>query len=111
MPGIMGLPIILAQCDALISLVDEGYYDRAWCCVEVQLISTLQRSYGWHLWYEQTIGGNGVDGKTQENITQQQYIIRPGPRDFACSMALKTLSFKSDRPKILFLERQTNLFR
>ena len=52
MLGVSALPMIVAQCDSLISLVDDKYYSRAWCCVEVMIVQTLIKSYGIHQWYE-----------------------------------------------------------
>ncbi|KAH8719305.1 hypothetical protein GQ44DRAFT_751726 [Phaeosphaeriaceae sp. PMI808] len=54
-PGVAALPLNLAQCNAMISLVDEKYYERSWCCVEVLMIQTLRKAYGIHLWYEHLI--------------------------------------------------------
>ncbi|KAK0702323.1 hypothetical protein B0H67DRAFT_604614 [Lasiosphaeris hirsuta] len=53
--GVSALPFIITQCDAVISLVDDAYYDRAWCCVEAMMISQLQRPtsrHPIHRWYE-----------------------------------------------------------
>ncbi|KAI6122377.1 hypothetical protein EDD16DRAFT_1572188, partial [Pisolithus croceorrhizus] len=36
-PGVAALPMIIAQCNALISLVDDAYHTRAWCSVEVMM--------------------------------------------------------------------------
>jgi hypothetical protein len=53
MPGVSALPMIVAQCDVLLSLVDETYYTRAWCCVEVLMIKTLMEDrLSPHEWYE-----------------------------------------------------------
>jgi hypothetical protein len=88
----------LAQCDAMISLVDEQYYDRSWCCVEVILLQTLQKAYGVHLWYEHVI--DHIEGKEA---------LRKGPTDTNISMINTKVTYESDRPKLLFLERQTRL--
>jgi hypothetical protein len=96
MPGVHALPMVITQCNAVISLVDDKYYSRAWCSVEVLMIQTLCRTFGVHHWYEHVQSGEG-DG---------QDIVREGPLDMHISMAEKALTFESDRPKILFLERQ-----
>lgn len=90
--------MILAQCNAVISLIDEGYYTRAWCSFEVLMVWTLRRSYGLHLWYEHAPTGD------------EQWELRPGPVDLHISMAEKKVTMEADRAKILFLERQVALF-
>ncbi|RYO96123.1 hypothetical protein DL764_007527 [Monosporascus ibericus] len=62
--GIATLPMILIQCDAVISLVDGQYYGRAWCTVEVHLIQTLQNLYGLYTWFKfgATGSGQGIGG-------------------------------------------------
>ncbi|KAF2097745.1 hypothetical protein NA57DRAFT_40367 [Rhizodiscina lignyota] len=104
--GVAALPMILAQCDAIISLVDDIFYSRAWCCVESIIAQTLKKSYNEHLWYEHVpiqldesgIGGGGRWG------------LREGPTDFQIVMAEKDLTKEEeDRPKVLFLERQSRL--
>ncbi|KAI1807729.1 hypothetical protein F4811DRAFT_573245 [Daldinia bambusicola] len=104
MPGVHALPMILTQCDAVISIADELYYDRAWCSVEILLIQTLKRSYGLHLWYEQVCAaGSDGEGKGEP-------ILRDGPIGLEISLAKKKLSFEQvDRPKVMFLERQSKL--
>ncbi len=88
----------LAQCNAVISLVDETYYERSWCCVEILMIQTLRKAYGIHLWYEHNT--NPVDA------TQS---LRLGPEDMEIRMSEKKVTYESDRPGLLFLERQTRL--
>ncbi|KAF2622202.1 hypothetical protein BU25DRAFT_481041 [Macroventuria anomochaeta] len=46
--GINALPLVVAQCNALISILDSEYLSRAWCSVEVLMIQTLRNSYGVH---------------------------------------------------------------
>lgn len=89
--------MIVAQCDVVISLVDDEYYHRAWCAVEVMFIQRLVKSYRKHLWYEHVAVTNG------------EYVLREGPIELDVSMAQKKLSYEEDRPKVLFLERQGKL--
>ncbi|KAK1976221.1 hypothetical protein LZ30DRAFT_785724 [Colletotrichum cereale] len=98
--GVSALPMIIAQCDAMISLVDEDYYDRGWCAVEVMMAETLRSSYGIHQWYEHVVRphGSGVEG-----------VLREAPGRPIGMMRDKRLTFETDRPKILFLERQSKL--
>lgn len=115
--GVAALPMILAQCDAVISLVDDEYYDRAWCSVEVLLIQTLQRAYGVHKWYEHVLlpGPPGSEGEYTEGKLVDAG--RPVKRwNLLCpilqkdiNMAEKKLSLESDRPRVMFLERQSRL--
>lgn len=46
--GIRALPLIIAQCDAMISIIDCNYPTRAWCAIEVSMMQTLRDSYGMH---------------------------------------------------------------
>ncbi|KAM7197775.1 hypothetical protein V8F20_006448 [Naviculisporaceae sp. PSN 640] len=101
MRGVSALPMILAQCNAVISLVDDEYYTRAWCSVEVMVAQTLAKNYGLHLWYEHV-----YDGGPEKD---PRGTLRPGPLDMEIVMADKLLSFERDRPKVLFLERQSRL--
>lgn len=97
MPGISALPLIIAQCDALISLVDEQYHDRAWCSVEVMMIKALREEYKLHLWYEHVEDSSG------------EGILRVGPEDLDADPRDKKLSLEADRKHVLFLERQCRL--
>lgn len=90
--------MILAQCNAVISLVDDHYYTRAWCALEVLLVQTLRRSYGLHLWYEHASAGGG------------RWELRPGPADLRIELAEKKVTVPADKAKILFLGRQVELF-
>ncbi|KAK4460087.1 Tetratricopeptide repeat protein 28 [Cladorrhinum samala] len=101
MAGVNALPIIIAQCNAVISLVSDDYYSRAWCSVEVMMVQTLRKSYNLHLWYEhvpQDPEGQVVGGT-----------LREGPIGLEIVMAEKFLTFEDDRPKVLFLEKQSKL--
>jgi len=94
--------MLLAQCDAVISLVSEDYYTRAWCTVEVMMVQTLKASYHLHEWYEQVPGDSG-------DAEGSGWILRPGPMDMAISMAETKVTYEEDRAKTLFLERQARL--
>ena len=96
--GVAALPMILAQCNAVISLVDDYYYSRAWCSLEVLLVQTLRSSYGLHLWYEHVATGDG------------RWELRPGPEDLRIELGEKKVTVPADRAKILFLGRQVELF-
>ena len=105
MLGVSALPMIVAQCDSMISLVDDKYYSRAWCCVEVMIVQTLMKSYGLHHWYEHVL----VQPNRDTEGNDEQWILREGPLDLEINMVEKELSFEKDRPKVLFLERQSKL--
>ena len=101
MPGVSALPMIIAQCNAVISLRDDQIYERAWCAVESMMIQTLKSAYNVHVWYEQVLddrAGGVEDG-----------VLKDGPMNLRIVMADKRLSFESDRSKVLFLERQCKL--
>ncbi|KAF7193073.1 hypothetical protein HII31_05634 [Pseudocercospora fuligena] len=100
MPGIAALPMAIAQCDALISLVDDQYHDRAWCSVEVMLIHALRTSYGLQRWYEHTAQGD--TGGSQSRL-------RPGPELMDINPETKKLREPSDMARVLFLQRQCRL--
>lgn len=81
------------QCNAMISLVDDTYYERAWCAVEVMLMRAIVESYGLHQWWED------CDGSFREGDTS--HVLDVGN--------LKLTEEKLDRPKIDFLMRQSKL--
>ena len=97
--GLAALPMSLAQCNAMISLIDDTYYERAWCCIEVMMIQTLRKSYGLHLWYEHVIQADNKE------------FLRHGLADLGITMGQKKVTYESDRPQLLFLERQTRLLK
>ncbi|KAK4125356.1 hypothetical protein N657DRAFT_570582 [Parathielavia appendiculata] len=107
MPGVNALPMILAQCNALISLVDDLYYTRAWCAIEAIMIQKLKRAYDIHLWYEQVATSPPDDSMVEHEA--RKWSLREGPLDVEITMADKRLTFEDDRPKVLFLERQSKL--
>ncbi|KAK3397772.1 hypothetical protein B0T20DRAFT_231293 [Sordaria brevicollis] len=103
MPGVSALPMIIAQCNAVISLSDNQLHERAWCSVESMMIQTLKKAYNVHVWYEQVeVLDGGTDGI-------RSCILKDGPMDLRIVMADKQLTFETDRPKVLFLERQCKL--
>ena len=103
MLGVSALPMIVAQCDAVISLVNDSYYKRAWCSLEAMMVQTLRKSYHLHLWYEHAL----VRPEDYTIGEGEQWRLREGPLDLALSsIAEKELSFGEDRPRLLFLERQ-----
>lgn len=105
MSGVSALPMILAQCDAMISLVDDKYHERAWCSVEVMMMQMLKKSYDLHLWYEHVL----VQPDENNNGGHEKWVLREGSMDLEVVMAGKQLTFEEDRPKVLFLERQSKL--
>jgi hypothetical protein len=101
--GIAALPMIIAQCNALISLVDADYYDRAWCSVEVTMIQALKRTYSLHKWFEH------VHDQGRWDSHGSQWSLREGSMDASINLDRKQLRFEEDRPKIEFLARQCRL--
>ena len=102
--GVTALPIIVAQCDAVISLIDDDYFDRAWCCVEAMMIDRLRNRSPMHAWYEHV----PVDPSLDEG-TDDRWGLIEAPYHDLYPMADKKLSYEQDRPKVLFLARQSVL--
>lgn len=98
--GVSALPLIIAQCDVAITLQDETYYDRAWCCVEAMIVQRLKNDYKIHKWFEHAPYTR--DGVTRFRLSEAE--LRAD-----LEMADKKLTFESDRPKVMFLERQARL--
>ncbi|OCK78961.1 hypothetical protein K432DRAFT_435643 [Lepidopterella palustris CBS 459.81] len=96
--GIVSLPLSLAQCSAMISLIDDYYHERSWCSIEVMMIQTLRKSYRFHMWFE--------DALDQDKGTR---FLREGPAGLEINMAEKKVTYEQDRPTLLFLEHQTKL--
>ena len=96
--GVSALPIIIAQCDAVISLLDNDYFDRAWCCVEAMMIQAMRSWRYMHQWYQHL---EPVDGVGNGALTTKSSVY--------VQMKNKKLTYESDRPKVMFLERQTKL--
>jgi hypothetical protein len=88
----------IAQANAMISVVDENYYSRAWCCVEALIMNVLQRSYGVHRWYEYTQPGG-----------DERYVLQKGHMAHWPSISEAKLTVEADRSHLLFLERQAKL--
>ena len=82
----------------MISLVDEHYYSRAWCAAEIMMVQTLRKSYKFHMWYQDVW-----------EETAQGQVLAEVATDVEIDMAQKKVTFESDRPTLLFLERQTKL--
>ena len=99
--GIATLPVIIAQCDAMISLVDDTYYERAWCAVETSMMQELIRSYKLHKWYEYR-----VPSPDTEHLTE---ILQKGDENRELNASKLQLSFESDRSQLEFLVRQSKL--
>ena len=77
----------------MISLVDDRYYERAWCAVEFMLMRALFESYGLHQWWEHS------DGTLRKGDIQRIFDVDN----------LKLTKESLDRPKIDFLIRQSKL--
>ena len=104
MSGIAALPMIIAQCNALISLVDANYYNRAWCSVEVMMIQALRRTYNLHSWFEHV--ANTEASKSGGNYN---WTLKKESSDFDIDLTTKQLRFEHDWSKVKFLERQCKL--
>lgn len=117
------LPLIIAQCDAVITLRDDDYFERAWCCVEALITSTLRDDYHVNAWFEQVPACNGDGAAGSAASTSLALPPLPGgplkePRRWQLrytepmskvALADTKLTHESDRPKVMFLERQSKL--
>lgn len=69
------------------------------------MVQALKTSYRLHSWYEhvpvRTLNESGDD--------HAAWILREGPIDLQVIISEKELTFEQDRPKVLFLERQSRL--
>ena len=102
-PDVRALPLNLAQCNSVITLADQEYESRAWCSVEALLAHTLRNSYHQHTWYEQ------VPIRVEKD-DQPAFILQQGQFNTTIPMSEKRLQFEEvDRPKVVFLERQSHL--
>ena len=95
------LPLAVVQCDAMISLMDDDYWHRAWCAVEVTLMRELIHSCHLYNWWEHRlhskadpVHGRLIPGNTQRDIDVSK---------------MDLTEEKIDRPKIDFLVRQSKL--
>lgn len=100
MPGVATLPISVAQCDAVISLVDDEYYSRAWCSLECLMAQTLRASYDLHAWFEQV----------SVAADEEKWALRKASTCLMSDISNKKLTYEeADRPKVAFLSRQIEL--
>lgn len=53
--SIVSLPLNLAECNAMISLIEDNYYERSCCSIEVMIMQTLRKSYKFHMWFVDTM--------------------------------------------------------
>lgn len=100
--GIDALPLAVTLCNAMISLVDDTYYERAWCAVEVVIIRTVMESYGLHQWWEHVL--DSPHRSLSTGSLRKAGNFAPFNLD-----DLKLSDEKSDRPKVDFLMRQSKL--
>jgi hypothetical protein len=62
------------------------------------MMQTLRKSYHFHILFEDTL----------DNVSGER-VFRETPVDMEIVMSEKKVTFESDRPILLFLERQTKL--
>lgn len=82
----------------MISLVDETYFNRAWCAVEVVVMQSLL-SYGHHKHLEHHVAENRLVPSRSLNRV----------RDVATNDAKYGVTQPEDRASIRFLARQSEL--
>lgn len=88
------------QCDVMISLEDDEYYNRAWCAVEVRLMQELIGAYHKHeRWSHRLLSGESTaDGLLERSQEHSEVPITS-----------LSVTVKGDLPKIDFLMRQSKL--
>ncbi|KXT12523.1 hypothetical protein AC579_10358 [Pseudocercospora musae] len=101
--GINALPIVVAQCDAMISIVDKEYPQRAWCAVETMIVQTLKESSSYHHWYEHKL--HDADAREEWGALSKG----PAQLERFTKPSTMRLTVESDRRYIEFLERQSML--
>ncbi|KJX97106.1 hypothetical protein TI39_contig558g00004 [Zymoseptoria brevis] len=98
--GIDSLPMAVLQCDVMISLEDDEYYNRAWYAVEVRLMQELIGACHKHERWRHVLLSreNTADGLLERGQERSQVPITS-----------LSVTVKSDLPKIDFLMRQSKL--
>lgn len=115
--------MIITQCNAVISLLDDEYYERAWCSVEVMIIQKIKKKHPGYLWYEHVSlpaseiplsddyddgDDDDVEGKRLDTNRQvRRWILRRTFATMVIFMMSRKLSKESDRPMVMFLAAQT----
>lgn len=69
------------------------------------MVQRLKESYGLHRWYEQV----PLQSKDREKRSPGRWGLQEGPMDLDLVMGEKQLTFEEDRPRVLFLERQSRM--
>lgn len=102
----------------MISLIDETYYSRAWCALEVSTVVALRKAWEMHAWYVYDKSGSLVEGPhdpesteegrhpTEKNrpdlvLSEKQEAVQPDEVS-----AEKESTEERTRPKLLPSERQ-----
>lgn len=114
--------MILTQCNALISIVDETYWTRSWCSVEALMIQILCRNYLYHEWFvlspssieSAKAGAAEAESKSMNNGKEQSqpdagWKLGRGPLDLEIDPRTKHMAWEEDRDITMFLERQARL--
>ncbi|KAK9780412.1 hypothetical protein SCAR479_02527 [Seiridium cardinale] len=102
-PGINALPIIILLCNAMISLVEDGFFERGWCGVEAAQMQALMKTYGRHIWYQHQL----LHAET-DRITDTLKLL---DREVTHDASKLRVTFESDRPKIEFILKRIRLLR
>jgi hypothetical protein len=92
MQGVSALPIIIAQYNAVISLVDNKYYSHVWCSVKVIMVQALKKSYNLYLWYKHML----IQSDTLKEEGASRGFLREGLIELKISMLEKNLTFEED---------------
>ena len=106
--GVNSLAAVIRQVDAVISLVDEEYYTRAWCSVEIAFAQRLRsRNHVPHWFLETSLTSSRGQGDLSEadysSVVVHHPELEPG------DPSTLNISFEKDRPSVRFLFLQASL--
>lgn len=71
------------------------------------MIQTLKKAYDVHLWYEHVAVES--DDEDMKRAGDKRWILRKTRTDRDINLAEKKLNVESNRPRVMFLERQSRL--
>lgn len=83
----------------LVDSDEKGYSARAWCCSEVLMMETLEKSYRRHKRFEHVL-------TSEESSKVEGKLVLATHIDGKLKPSEQNLSYEADREQIRFLERQ-----
>ena len=106
--GVNSLAAVIRQVDAVISLVDEEYYTRAWCSVEIAFAQRLRSRNQVPHWFLET---SLTSSRGQGDLSDADYssVVAHHPERVLGDPNTLNISFEKDRPSVRFLFLQASL--